>query len=370
MDSDRFLAAIIESCQDCIIGMRPDGVILTWNKAAERIFGLRAEESVGRNITILNDDSQGVDFESVLQMVRKGAIIEHYEINRSNKDGDELLISLCVSPVKSQFGEVLGILFIARDITDARNTRQLVQQIELHKQREDFVAALSHDLKNPIVGCARILELMAQDRVKDPEEARKLIVKMHESHEEVLQIINDMHLVFRYERSTSYTGRDPVDFSELVRRAIKLVEPSAISKGITIEQSIEKGLSTLGEAGPLKRVVSNLLDNAVKFSPEKAQIRLRLSSSASKINLSVTDQGSGIPDDEQTNLFHQFWQGRKGKEYALGSGLGLYLSRQIIEAHEGRILCSSKVNAGTTFVVELNKLDSTGSLCDAVGDVG
>lgn len=370
MDSDRFLAEIIESCQDCIIGMRPDGNILTWNKAAEKIFGFRAEEAVGRNITILNDDSQGENFESVLQMVRKGAIIEHYEINRVNQDGDELLISLCVSPVKSKFGEVLGISFIARDITEARNVRQLIQQIELHKQRENFVAALSHDLKNPIVGCARILELMAQDRVEDPEEARKLIVKMHESHQEVLQIINDMLLVFRYERSAVYTGRDPVDFSELVGGAIKLVEPAAISKEITIEQSIEKGLFTLGEAGPLKRVVSNLLDNAVKFSPDKAQISLCLSSSASKINLSVTDQGSGIPDDEQVNLFHQFWQGRKGKEYALGSGLGLYLCRQIIEAHEGRILCSSKANAGTTFAVELNKYDSGVKAGDAVGFAG
>ncbi|MDX2105096.1 MAG: PAS domain-containing sensor histidine kinase [Candidatus Melainabacteria bacterium] len=352
MDSERFLASIIESCQDCILGMKPDGTILTWNKGAEKIFGYRSSEMMGKNIRVLSNDFEDENFDAILQMALKGAFIEHYETTL-NRDGTDIVVSVSVSPVRSR-GEIVGISYIARDITDSKAARIMQQQIELHEQREDFVAALTHDLKNPIIGCHRILDLMVQGKVeieKQPDLFRKMLV----SHTEVLQIINDLLSVFRYERQTSYAGRELVDFTELVRSAVEMVEPAAMAKNVHFNLTIKSGLYTTGEPGPLRRVITNLLDNALKFSPEFATIKVELSDSAHKLILKITDQGAGIPEEEQINLFHKFWQGRVGKSYSLGSGLGLYLCRQIIEAHDGRILCSSRLNSGTTFTIELSK---------------
>ncbi len=363
MDSDRFLAAIIESSHDCIVGMKPDGTILCWNKAAEKIFGLKESEAIGRDARVLDDFLADLKVESFLEMVRRGAVIDHYEACKIDSQGMEILLALSFAPVKTRFGEVIGISLIARDITDSKNARLMEQQIELHKQREDFVAALTHDLKNPIVGCYRILELISQNKIANQEEQGDLIKKVLSSHKEMLEIMNDLLSVFRYQRLSSYSGSDVVDFSDLVKDAISLVEPAAISKKIQIESSVAGSLFTLGESGPLKRVVSNLLDNAVNFSPEGSTVEVYLVDNGSKILLSVTDRGTGIPEEEQSNLFHQFWQGRSGKSNSMGSGLGLYLGRQIIEAHEGRILCSSSANAGTTFTVELPKAYPEFAIC-------
>lgn len=352
MDSERFLASIIESCQDCILGIKPDGTILTWNKGAERIFGLSASEMLGSNIKLLESHFQDEDFESMLNIALKGADIDHYETTLKN-EGKEIVVSVSVSPVKSR-GEIVGISYIARDISDSKAARIMEQQIQLHEQREDFVAALTHDLKNPIIGCHRILGLIVEDKV-DSAKQPELFQKMLASHTEVLQIINDLLSVFRFERQTSYSERELVDYAALVGSAVEMLEPAAMAKNVQFNLSIKPNLYTIGEQGPLRRVVTNLLDNALKFSPEFTTIKVELNEHSNKLILNITDQGAGIPEEEQLNLFHKFWQGRAGKTYSLGSGLGLYLCRQIIEAHDGRILCSSRVNKGTTFTVELNK---------------
>jgi len=326
---------------------------MTWNKGAERILGYPASDMMGKNIKTLADYLQDENFEAILNMAAKGAVIEHYETSLLGRDGNKIDIAVSVSPVKAR-GEVIGISYIARDITDSKAARVMEQQIVLHEQREDFVAALTHDLKNPIIGCHRILGLIVEDKI-DQEKQPELFAKMLASQTEVLQIINDLLNVFKYERQTSYSGRDLVNFTAMVTDAVNLFEAAAIMKNVRLELFIKPNLSTLGEAGPLKRVVTNLLDNALKFSPEGTTIKIDLSDTPNKLLLSITDQGIGIPEEEQTNLFHKFWQGRVGKTYSLGSGLGLYLCRQIVEAHDGRILCSSRLNKGTTFTIELNK---------------
>lgn len=352
-ESHLFLASIIESCQDCIIALKTDGTIVTWNKGAERIIGYRSTEMLGKNIKDFGRDLQIEDFHAILSMAMKGAFIEHYETTLLNKDGKEITISVSVSPIKSM-GEIIGISYIARDITDSITARVMEQQIELLQQREDFVAALTHDLKNPIIGCQRILDLIVNEKI-DANKQAELFPKMLASHTEVLQIINNLLSVFRCERQTSYIAREVVNYSNLVNDAIELLEPVADTRNVYLQLSIKPNLHTLGDSGALKRVVTNLLDNALKFSPEHATVKVELTDHLNLIILTITDQGAGIPEEEQMNLFNRFWQGRAGRSYSLGSGLGLYLCRQIIEAHEGRILCSSGPNSGTVFTVELIK---------------
>lgn len=347
------MASIIESCQDCIIALKPDGTIVTWNKGAERIIGYRSTEMLGKNIKEFSRDLQIEDFESILSMAMKGAVIEHYETTLLNKDGNEITVSVSVSPIKTM-GEIIGISYIARDVTDSVTARVMEQKLEMLQQREDFVAALTHDLKNPIIGCHRILDLIVNEKI-DASKQAELFPKMLASHTEVLQIINDLLSVFRYERQTSYTARELVNYSNLVNDAIEFLEPVAHTRNVHLQLSVKPQLYTLGDSGALRRVVTNLLDNALKFSPEHATIKVELIDHSNIIILAIKDQGAGIPEEEQLNLFNRFWQGRAGRSYSLGSGLGLYLCRQIIEAHEGRILCSSSPNDGTVFTVELNK---------------
>ncbi|OLP17739.1 hybrid sensor histidine kinase/response regulator [Leptolyngbya sp. 'hensonii'] len=238
------------------------------------------------------------------------------------------------------------------------------------RQREDFVSRLTHDLRTPLVAADRMLTLVQQE-IFGPvsAEMRETLAVLMRSNQNLLQIVNTLLEVYRYESGYKALTFSPCNLWELIQEVIQELSPLAQEKGLTLGVTLQSGTETpkgnnkgqeqnnivTGDRLELRRVLTNLIGNAIKFT-DRGQIQVRLmapirqaaSTSQPMVTLEIADTGAGIPKEDQEILFERF---RQGKDRRSGSGLGLYLSRRIVEAHQGTISVTSELGQGSTFKV-------------------
>lgn len=238
------------------------------------------------------------------------------------------------------------------------------ERIRLFEQREDFMATLTHDLKNPLIGANRVLELIANGQIGDAsEDVQQLLSKVRDSNVALLSMIRNLLEVYRYEKDVNMLVRENFDLSVMVAKYVSEVEPAIKARGVTLAADLPASpFPVYADKSGLLRVLQNLIDNAVKFSPPGENVELKLLGEMDKAVLLVSDHGPGITADDMTRLFQRFWQGRSKQMRMSGSGLGLYLCRQIIEAHNGHIWCESEENQGATFLFSLPAATQIGTL--------
>jgi PAS domain S-box-containing protein len=333
------LAAIVDSSEDAIVSKDLNGVVQTWNGAAERMFGYTASEIVGRPISLIIPRERLSEEDEVLARVRSGRSIDHFETVRQRKDGSLVEISLTVSPIKDADGTVIGASKIARDITLQR--RMLREAEEANRVKDEFLAMLSHELRTPlnaVMGYMRMLRLGhvgegGQERVIEIVERNTLILS---------QLVSDVLDV-----SSIVTGkiRMKVTSSDLrqgVEAALDVVRPMAAAKGVVLEVEMPPvPVMSLCDPDRIQQVFWNLLSNAVKFTPRDGRVSVRLVRQELAATLTVSDTGIGIRPESLPYVFQRFWQegsshGRQG-----GLGLGLALARHFVELHGGTISVES-----------------------------
>lgn len=257
------------------------------------------------------------------------------------------------------------------DITDRKMSENTNRRMVLIAQKEDFLATLSHDLKNPIIGTNRILELILNGKMGPI--SRELITIMHklkESNTSLLRMIQNLIAIYRYDTGADYLSFELVDLVQLSRSAISditlLAADNEVELGFEVDNSLDENYTVVADRTSLVRLFSNLLDNALKFTPKNGKITVALSGTEHQINVEVINSGSYIPEDSQKRLFNRFYQGEEGKSYVPGTGLGLYICSQIAQAHHAIITCTSTQDGGgeTRFRVsfESEKQTSSGSL--------
>jgi PAS domain S-box-containing protein len=261
-------------------------------------------------------------------------------------DGKQAWLDTSKIPLRDAGGAIVGILGMYEDIT---------ARITIEQQREDFIATLTHDLKNPLLGTNRIIDLLLSGRVS-AEECKNLglLEQMKASNNSLILMIQNLLDVYRFDTVMRLPDQNAVNLNQLLKEAAKLNEFAAQAKKInlTIDLPVEQCYAEINHPA-VTRVVQNLLDNAIKFTPEQGSICLILKKRDSHCDIQIKDDGSGIDSDEQKQLFNRFWQGTPGKKYSHGTGLGLYLCKQIVEAHRGTIACASIAGEGSTFTVTL-----------------
>ncbi|MCU0551813.1 MAG: hybrid sensor histidine kinase/response regulator [Leptolyngbya sp. Prado105] len=230
---------------------------------------------------------------------------------------------------------------------------------QIARQREDFVSRLTHDLRTPLVAADRMLNLMAQGALGDlSDEVQDAISTMIRSNSNLLTMVNTLLEVYRYEAGRKTLIFSPVDLLELTQEVIQELSPLAIEKHLTLHLDANESeqYSAKGDRLELYRVLTNLIGNAIKFTDE-GSVTTRLikvdTGLVPAIKIEVQDTGAGIADSDRATLFESFIPGKHKKS---GSGLGLHLTRRIVEAHNGRINVSSEVNQGSTFTVYLPTL--------------
>jgi signal transduction histidine kinase len=259
---------------------------------------------------------------------------------------------------------------LARVRSLLRLKRSMDERDEIARQREDFVSRLTHDLRTPLVAADRMLMLFEQGALGNlSPQMQEALTIMARSNTNLLSMVNTLLEVYRFEAGRKTLAFQPVNLQQLIEEVVGELTPLAQAKALAIKQEYAEDLTTtkiMGDRLELHRLLTNLIGNAIKFT-ESGYVAIRLSPvqennetstsglssstpSSDYINIVVADTGSGIPLEEQNTLFQRF---RQGSHKSAGSGLGLYLSRRIVEAHQGQISVNSVLGKGSEFIIRL-----------------
>ena len=344
------LAAIVESSDDAIVSKDLNGIVQTWNRAAERMLGYTAEEMIGRSIRCIIPPDRQNEEDEVLARIRRGDAIEHYETVRMRKDGTLIDISLSVSPVRAPTGEIIGASKIARDITEQK--RVLRELEEANRSKEEFLATLSHELRTPlnaILGYARILQTPGMDA-----DAHRRAAEVIERNGKMLsKLVSDVLDISRIAAGKTRLNRRSCDIVTILDAALDVVRPGAEAKAVRLERDVPMSTARIvADPDRMQQVLWNLLANAVKFTPRGGVVTSSLRLNAPDLVIAVSDTGIGIERSELPYIFQRFRQGESGE--GGGLGLGLALVRHFVELHGGHVTASSEGRGrGSTFVVTL-----------------
>ena len=375
------LAAIIASSEDAIISKTLQGVVTSWNSAAERLFGYSAEEMIGQPILRLIPTDLHHEETAILAQLCRGERIERYETVRLHKAGHRLEISLTVSPVRDSSGRIVGAAKIAHDITARRQAERTLQEREvqlakllsereslleservarseaerLGHMKDEFLATLSHELRTPlnaIQGWAVLLRgprISAQDRERGLETIERNVRVQ-------AQIVNDLLDMSRIISGKVHLEVQSLYLHEVVNNAIDTVRQSAAAKRVRIQPMLDSRIGMVrGDPNRLQQVLWNLLSNAVKFTPADGRVQVVLERVNSHVEISVQDTGIGIPTEFLPHVFDRFRQGDPSTTRRYGGlGLGLSIVKSLVELHGGTVRVKSPgENLGSTFVVAL-----------------
>ena len=302
----QMLAAIVESSDDAIISKDLDGVITSWNRAAERIFGYTADEIIGRHISILMPPEHVEDIARILERIRRGERVDHFETKRRGKDGRIIDVSLTISPIRDADGTIIGASKVARDITERKRAEEERERLlaatqaaqaqaeAANRMKDEFLATLSHELRTPlnaILGWAKILRSGKVD-ADDLEEGLAAIERNSQAQ---AQLIDDLLDISRIIAGNLRLDLQRLSLAEVIEAALAAVLPAADAKGIRIHKVLDSLAGPVtGDFARLQQVVWNLLANAVKFTPKGGQVQVLLERVNSHVEISVIDTGIGI----------------------------------------------------------------------------
>jgi PAS domain S-box-containing protein len=354
------LAAIVESSDDAIIAKTLDGVITSWNRSAERIFGYTAVEIIGRHISILKPPEHSEDVIQILEHIRLGERVNHFETKRCTKDGRIIDVSLSVSPIRDADGKIVGASKVARDITERKRAEQERERLlaaaeAANRMKDEFLATLSHELRTPlnaIVGWARILRSGKVD-AHDLEEG---LAAIERNSQVQAQLVEDLLDISRISSGNLRLDVQRLKISEVIDAALAAVMPAANAKGIRIHKVLDSLAGPVtGDFARLQQVVWNLLSNAVKFTHKGGQVQVLLERVNSHVEISVIDTGMGIRPEFLPHVFDRFRQAdATTTRRHSGLGLGLAIAKQLVEMHGGTIRAKSPGEGqGATFTVSL-----------------
>jgi PAS domain S-box-containing protein len=362
------LAAIVDSSDDAIIGKTLDAIIVSWNAGAERLYGYSATEVVGQPITILIPPDHPDELPSIMNRLKRGERIEHYETQRVRKDGTRLTVSLTISPIRDDTGTIVGASAIARDVTErrqveaereqflAREQAALAEAQEALRLRDVFLSVAAHELKTPLTSLLGNTQLL-QRRL----EREGLVVGPHAKVTQVIvnqaqrlnKMMNALLDVSRIATGQLSIEPAPVDLCALVQRIVDEVQP-ALDKHTVECQLPEETVLIDGDVLRLEQVLHNLVANAIKYSPQGGPVVVRLERDGDQARIVVRDRGMGIPKTDQPQLFQRFYRASNAHSEPLsGMGIGLFVVKEIVGLHGGTVEVSSTEGEGSTFTVTM-----------------
>jgi len=358
-----YLAAIVESSDDAIISTDLQGNIKSWNRGAERIYGYTAAETIGKPVTMLLPPDRWNEEPRILEFIRRGDRIDHYETIRRRKDGTDIDISLTVSPILNHVGDVIGASKTSRDITWRKRAEEEREQLlaserdsrseaeEANRLKDEFLATISHELRSPlnaILGWARLLR-EPDMRWDQMERALETIERNAQAQARLIEDLLDVSRIVSGKLSIQMR---PVTLNSTVQGAVADLRLAAETKGIDLRLIEDEEIKLIGDADRLQQVVWNLLSNAIKFTPEGGRVEVGLKRVGERAELWVRDTGRGISPEFLPHVFDRFRQAtRSDARSRAGLGLGLAIVRHIVEAHGGNVTAESAgVGLGATFV--------------------
>ncbi|HVE48474.1 MAG TPA: PAS domain S-box protein [Casimicrobiaceae bacterium] len=357
--ANALLAAIVQGSDDAIVAKDLFGVITSWNEGAQRMFGYAPEEAIGQPITMLIPRARLAEETYILDCIRRGERVEHFDTVRMRKDRTLIDVSLTISPVRDASGRVVGASKIARDITDRvrleRETRDQAQALsDLHRRKDEFLAMLGHELRNPLAPIANAVHILRLQKSDDPlqQQARAIIDRQVA---QLTRLVDDLLEVSRITTGRIYLRQEPVALNGVVESACETVRPLIEQRQHALEVSVPpEQIWVSGDAARLEQVVVNLLTNAAKYTPDEGRLGVSLEQEGDEAVLRVRDNGIGIASDLLPRVFELFTQAERSLDRSQGGlGIGLALVQRLVEMHGGRVEVDSALGQGSQFVVWL-----------------
>jgi len=348
--ADAWLAAVIASSDDAIVSKDLDGIVTSWNSAAQRMFGWTAEEMVGSSIRRLIPSDRQSEEDEVLARIHRGDRVDHFETVRQRKDGSLVDISLSVSPIFDAGGRVVGASKVARDIGERRAAERALKESMAIK--DEFLALVSHELRTPIaiiLGNGHLLE--RRDGLLSPEERARSVADITFHAERLQRIIENLLLLTRAEADKEFE----VEVIHLPRLLDEvLVDFRRRNPGRRIDLRVDESVPpVVGEATITTMVMDNLLHNAVKYSQDGTTIEVVVSHEPHSVEVHVLDRGIGLADEDIEDIFSPFYRAERAQESAGGMGLGLAVCRKVVESQGGTIVARPRPGGGADFCFTL-----------------
>lgn len=307
----------------------------------------KSDESIDVILLDLNlPDSQGLDTFIDMRNACSGIPI----IVLTGRDDEQLAMSAMQQGAQDYLvkGDINGR-------TLSRAIKYAIERAKIMAEREDFVATLTHDLKGPLQGANRILGLLVKgDLGPLADDQAELLRRLGDSNTTLLEMIANLLEVYRYDKDLHTISFQHTNLINLVRSCMAEVEHLANERSIEIKSEVFNGeeIAIMADASSISRVVRNLLDNALKFTPKGGSVTIKVATGEDKVQLAVTDTGPGISEEDRRYLFERFYRGATGRGYSRSTGLGLYLCKQIVQHHNGTITIDPDAVKGSSFVLE------------------
>jgi PAS domain S-box-containing protein len=452
------LAAIVESSDDAILAKNLEGIITSWNTAAERMYGYSAQEIVGQPVTLLFAPGRQDEFMQIMARIRQGERVDHYETLRVRKDGSLLTVSVTVSPIKNSAGTIIGASAIARNITEQKRLEAKFRQLfdsnligvfvsdfagtfldandafldllgytreellagimqrdaltppefhylsqnavkalqetdasgtsekeylhksgkripvlvavtrieqtdtcigfvldiserkELDRRKDEFISMASHELKTPVTGLKGFLSLLQRCLTTYGDNKKELyyLARMDAQVNKLTKLINDLLDISRMQTGQLVYREERFDLDSLVQEIVENVQGTTQTHHLLLEGQTQA--EVFGDRDRVGQVLINLLNNAIKYSPQADRVLVRVAKDQNRVLVSVQDFGIGIAKEHQQKIFERFYQVTDPEEKTYpGLGIGLYISCEIVKRHGGRMWVESKKGEGATF---------------------
>lgn len=361
------LAAIVEFSHDAIIGNTLDGTITSWNKGAERLYGYQAEEVVGSSIAILFPREHTDEVTEILQKLKRGERIDHFETERAAKDGRQISVSLTISPIRDEPGALIGWSTIARNITERKQAEEEIRRLNdeleqrviertgqleaANRELEAFSYSASHDLRAPLRHLAGYAELLRKKGSSQLDEnGRRYVTTIIETSNRMGDLIDQLLNFSRLGRAE--LQKRVVDLPQLVTTTV--AELTDMNGDRDIVWKIDELPEVAADPGLLQLVITNLVSNALKFTRgcEHREIEIGCTLEQREVIVFVRDNGAGFDMKYGDKLFGVFQRLHRVDEFE-GTGIGLANVRRIVHRHGGRTWATGAVGEGATFYFSL-----------------
>jgi two-component system, OmpR family, phosphate regulon sensor histidine kinase PhoR len=337
------LRATVDGMADCVLVVDERGVIVEANRAAVTLVGASSKDEIlgplaewGNRFHLRGRDGKPIaPREFAAMRVIAGEAVAQYEAVLRRSDGQEVFVSVAATPVPRPGKRPLAVS-VVRDVTAARRVEDM---------REEFLATAAHEFKTPLAVVKAYAQLMSR---REPGEARALAV-IQRQVDRLTRLLEDILESSRVRADDAGGGVDRFDLAALARAQAERLRPAAPAHLLRVDADGE--VPVLADRQRIERVVANLLENAVRFSPQGGEVRIRVEAAAGEARLSVADHGIGIPADRQDQVFRRYYRAHHGtpeSDYS-GLGLGLEVSRAVVEKHGGRMWFESAPGEGSTF---------------------
>jgi PAS domain S-box-containing protein len=367
-DEKQKAAIIVNSIDDAVVLIDKDNVIQNFNPAAELLTGWDVDEASGIDyrsvIKIVNEKGQPYPdadhpFYKVFQEKKP---IRDNEATFVKKDSSTVSVDVSVSPLLDEQGLISGAVGVFRNVDEQRKQE---------KQRADFISTASHEMRTPVAAIEGYLALAMNDKVCQIDaKARGFLEKAHSSTSHLGKLFQDLLTSAKAEDGRLTSHPTVIDMSEFTEKLVEDLRFSAEKKGLLLELLSSSGKTESGVAklspiyyvhvdpDRLREVVTNLFDNAVKYT-EAGKISIGVTGDQNVVQFRIQDTGAGIPKEDLPHLFQKFYRVDNSSTRTVGgTGLGLFISRKIVELYNGKIWAESEAGKGSTFFINLPRLSA------------